>query len=328
MRRTLASLCLIPALAIAAPAAAQQPAAPRKPIQVGLQRVLVAPPAPEVPQPPQGPKVGALRAPKLAAGPLRYRGGLSLARADRAFKGYADVWVSLDGARLVAIEGDAWVSGQLTYGPTGDLTALLPTNAGFLLDEVGKPYKADADRHAETLDFDNAKLVMGVSGPRFLIGFGDRGRIADYRGITAHALPVALPAAAPLSAGVAGLADLPGGGYVAFGADGRGWLSTPAGQGAVTLRPSDGWTLADVAALPDGDLLVVETKADAVRLSRVAGADLAIGKTLQPADLAAPLPLAHIQGAAARKGPKGETLIYLVSGASPAALYMLELAGS
>jgi hypothetical protein len=287
----------------------------------------VAPPAPAVPVPPPIPTASPLAAAPAALANLpglTYRGGVAIKAPQKGFAGYADVVTLLDGSRFNLVEGGNWVSGELRYDAKGDLVGALPSNSGFLFDEHGRPLKDEPDKHAATIDYDNVKLTIDT-GPQYLIGFSGHGRIVAYKGITAFAQPQALPAQAPFAAGVATLADLPGGGFVALAADGRGWLSTPKGAGAISLAAGGGWTPRDLTAFPDGELLLLERKGAESRLSRIAAGDVAVGTTLQPKTLTTVA--SPIAGVTARKGAKGETLIYLLAEGSPAAIYMFELAG-
>ena len=75
------------------------------------------------------------------------------------------------------------------------------------------------------------------------------------------------------------------------------------------------------ALLPDGDVLVLERSFSllggiVVRLVRVAPGDLVPGLLVvgrEVARLQPPLTVDNFEGVAARRGPAGETLIYLVS---------------
>jgi hypothetical protein len=322
MRRAVLPLGLM--LLTASPAFAQPAPKPMPQIVAGAQETFVAPPAPPVPVPPPIPTASPLTAAPAALAELpglAYRGGVAIKAPQKGFTGYADIVTLIDGSRFNLVEGGNWVSGELRYDAKGDLSGALPSNSGFLFDEHGRPLKDEADKRAATIDFDNVKLSIDT-GPQYLIGFGG-GRIVAYKGVTAVGQPLPLPAEAPFAGGVATLADLPGGGFVALTSDGRGWLSTPKGAGAISLAASGGWTVRDLTALPDGDLLLIERKGAESRLSRIAAADIAIGKTLQPKVLTTVA--SPIAGATARKSAKGETLVYLLADGSPAAIYMFEM---
>ena len=73
--------------------------------------------------------------------------------------------------------------------------------------------------------------------------------------------------------------------------------------------------------MPDGDLLVIERSFNlidgvAIRLQRIAAADIRPGTTLNGTTLAVlrrPVTLDNMEGIAARRGENGETLLYLIS---------------
>ena len=93
----------------------------------------------------------------------------------------------------------------------------------------------------------------------------------------------------------------------------------------------------ETADITPGDLsrqLISEDDAPITRtrVSRIASEPVAIGATLEPvelAELAPPIDSARFEGASIRKGPNGETLVYLVSGiADQVLIYMFEIIGS
>lgn len=91
-----------------------------------------------------------------------------------------------------------------------------------------------------------------------------------------------------------------------------------------------------MARLPSGDHLTSEVRFNAVTkkfdqsaISIVPKDQIKPGGTMIPrriATFAAPL-AAWIDASSARTGPKGETLIYLMSSSTPPILYMFELLG-
>lgn len=279
---------------------------------------------------------------KLA--PLQFRGGVRLSSPDKAFRGFSGIWVSDDGRRLVAVEGGEWTTADLVYDAKGDLAGLKVTSVAPLLDTAGQPLAAEADKDAEAVDRHDGRLI---------VGFETNNRVAAYRSPTAKAEPIALPPEALKGvaggAGFSSVASLPGDRLLVLpeytAEEGetpeyhahrtRGWLITPKGAGSVWLRAGDRWLPVSLAALPNGDVILLELflprtpgPITDTRISRIRAADIAIGATLPAQTLATfapPVPGSRLEGASVRKGTKGETLLYLMSNMDPAVLYMFEL---
>jgi len=100
------------------------------------------------------------------------------------------------------------------------------------------------------------------------------------------------------------------------------WVGRPGAWSRLNLARSGSFTVSDATLLPSGDVLLVERDfslfgaAALVRLSVVPRAAIRpgarlVGRTL--AQLAPPLTVDNFEAAAARTGPDGATLIYLMS---------------
>jgi hypothetical protein len=273
-------------------------------------------------------------------GPLRFKGAVSVTRTEGRFFGWSGFWVSPDGSRFAAVDGGDWAQGSLSYDADGNLASLTVQATGPLLDDKGEPFTHQDDKDAEALDFD---------GTRFLVGFETHDRVLAYRDFTSAAERIELPEEAlvgiPRGAGFSSVAHLPNGATIVlpeYTADDpqemrvstrtRGWLLTKNGAGPVWLRKARGLPVS-LSAFPNGDLLLLEVLPNRVkitdtRLSRISAKDIAIGGTMRPKELATlrpPLVDGRFEGSAVRRGPRGETLLYLMINDSPAALYMLEL---
>jgi len=277
-------------------------------------------------------------------GPLEYRGGLTIgSSADpTVFHGFSGLWVSSDGKTLAAVEHGKWITAELRYDGSGDLAGFALKDNGPLLDEKGKPFTDDEDMDSEALEFD---------GQRFLVGFATHDRVLAYDDFRSPARPVKLPDKAMEGSGsLSSVVALEGGGTLFLPqytyekrrkkkltatARPRGWLHMPDGtEGPVWLRAAFPWMPVSLARLPDGDLLVLELHivpnvgVDQARLSRIARADVRIGNTMRAHRIAvfgAPMPGWRIEGTSVRRGPKGETLLYMMTSTAPAQLYMFEL---
>ena len=104
-----------------------------------------------------------------------------------------------------------------------------------------------------------------------------------------------------------------------------GWIGTPAG-GSYVWTSFDYATVPDfrptaIAPLPDGSFATLERAFDMVRgvrcrVMRFDAAQLKPGATVKPeelARLAAPYAVDNLEGLAATKGARGETLLWLIS---------------
>ena len=93
------------------------------------------------------------------------------------------------------------------------------------------------------------------------------------------------------------------------------------------LRPVPPFALTDARLLPDGDLLTLERRFDAVngvgmQMRRIPAADLSRALAEGPAspldgevvaNLDAGYEIDNMEGLSVRRGPRGETLLYVVS---------------
>lgn len=281
---------------------------------------------------------------QVKLGSLEYRGGVTIgSTADpTVFHGFSGLWVSPDGKTLAAVEHGKWITAELRYDQRGDLAGFALKDSGPLLDEKGKPFSDDEDMDSEALDFD---------GQHFLVGFETHGRVLAYDEFKAAAQPITLPdEAVGKKGGFSSVVALEGGGTLFLPeytyenhkkkkltatARPRGWLRTASGaEGPIWLRAAFPWMPVSLAQLPDGDLLVLELHlvpnvgVDQARLSRIARADVKIGHTMRAHRIAMfgmPMPAWRIEGTSVRKGPNGETLLYMMTSTAPAQLYMFEL---
>jgi hypothetical protein len=273
--------------------------------------------------------------------PLRFKGAVTVTRTNGKFFGWSGFWVSPDGSRFAGVDGGDWAQGTLSYDGDGNLASLTVQAAGPLLDDKGLPFAHPDDKDAEALDFD---------GARFVVGFETHDRVLAYRDFTSAAEPVELPQEAligiPRGAGFSSVAHLPNGATIVlpeYTADDpqnmrvstrtRGWLLAKNGSGPVWLRKIRGLLPVSLSAFPNGDLLLLEVlqnnqKITDTRLSRILAKDVEIGRTMRPKQIATlrpPLVDGRFEGSSVRRGPRGESLLYLMINDSPAALYLFEL---
>jgi hypothetical protein len=260
-------------------------------------------------------------------GRLEYRGGVHLTSDDPRFGGFSSIRVLPGGERLAAVSDEGfWLSARLVHRK-GLLAGLEGVEMGPLLGPDGKPPEGKDARDAESL----ALLPDGS----FVVGFERLHRLLRYPAGTGRpdGVPVPLPSPpgveqAPFNGGIEALVGLRGGALFALTESWVerdqivGWTDGPGAwkrlgmrfEGA--LRPSDG------AALPRGDVLVLERAYDPergvvrVRIRQIERQSIRPGAVLGGrlvAEFAPPLALDNYEGIAAVGEPGGEVEVYLAS---------------
>jgi hypothetical protein len=259
-------------------------------------------------------------------GALVYRGGVSLAANDRRFGGWSDLDVSEDGARLTAISDRGfWLEATLVYDDAGGLSHAANARLGSLVNLAGRPQRGLAG--------DAEGLARAPDGS-FFVSFERRHRIWHYPAADPpfSALPRALPAPpglvdAPENGGIEALVRLPGGRLLALseelyqGEAHVGWVGDGRSWQRLTYQAASDFKPTGLTRLPSGDLLVLERRftrlgLPGARIVRLAVQDVVPGARLTGIELARiepPLTLDNFEGIAARLGPSGETLVYLLS---------------
>jgi hypothetical protein len=264
---------------------------------------------------------------RSVVGRLEYRGGLELSSEDPRFGGISSIRVLPGGERLVAVSDEGfWISARLVH-ERGVLQAVADVEMGPLLGPDGRVPEGKDSRDAESL----ALLPSGD----FLVGFEREHRILRYPGASGRPdgvpVPVASPPGlekAPFNGGIEALVVLRGGDLFALTEywiekdQVVGWAGGPDRwkrlglrfEGA--LRPSDG------AALPRGDVLILERAYNpergvvSVRIRRVPHGVVRPGAALGGrlvAEFAPPLTLDNFEGIAVRQGEGSETRLLIAS---------------
>ncbi len=262
-------------------------------------------------------------------GRLRYRGGLLLQHNDPTFGAFSGMYVSPDGSRLVAVSDGKWLDATLTYSESGDLAGFKLDCFRALLDQSGQELVWWEDQDAESLTFD---------GEEFLVGFETNLRVSAYKDFAGPARDVALPqnfsVGVPPGAGYSAIAaDRPGAFYLLTeyarnaANETKGYVNRPSGSGEVwlTARGETLWLPVELAVMPSGDLvlaeiaLVQESGVSAYRRLRVSTIDeeaFVPNGRITPetiAELGPPLIREKYESIESRRGPAGETLIYVMS---------------
>jgi hypothetical protein len=260
-------------------------------------------------------------------GPLRFLGGLHLTSADPRFGGLSALLLSEDGARLTAVTDKGhWMTAQLIADSAGAPLGLAEAEIGELHGPGGRHLRGKRETDSESL----ARLADG----ELVVGFERDHRLWRY---PAAPNPLAgRPAAIPVPAGLRSLRSNSGIEALAVLADGA-LLAIAEGREEAATSPAflwrggawselaypraPGFRPTGATTLPGGDLLVVERSFNlfdgvAIRLQRIPAVAIVPGAVLRGEILAVlrrPLTLDNMEGVAARRGERGETLIYLIS---------------
>lgn len=253
-------------------------------------------------------------------GKLRYRGGLSLSAGEPHFGGLSGLIVSADGTKITAVSDMGyWLAGSLGYGRGGDLVSMADVRMGPLLAPDGTPTTGKLRGDAESITPD------GRGG--FLVGFEQSHRLWRYPTLAGRPSLVQAPtelSRAPANGGLEALAKLDDGRFLALSEQlavpggTRGWIGASKRWEPLTLAADGGFAPTAAAVLPNGDALVLERRFPPVgaRVLRIDATSIKPGATLEGEELArleGATVVDNMEGIAARTGPKGETLIYLLS---------------
>jgi hypothetical protein len=309
--RAILALAAVTAAVAASPRCPGEPASPSRPLAVEVRPVPLNPAVPA----------------QLAVGPLVYRGGLWLRSYDPRFGGLSDLRVSTDRERLVAVSdcGHGF-SAVLRYDDGSRLVGLEEPRLVPLLGPHGRPLNAD-EVDAEGLCLDGDGLIVTFEGRHRLW------RYAADPPFGGWPTPIAGPAelaTLPSNSGIEAATRL-GDGRLLLIAEGP---TTARNLSTAWIGREQQWTRytfplfigddatapyrpTSLALLPNGGLVVLERRFPplAARLRRVAADALARGdfRGTEIARLAPPLTVDNMEGVDAGRGPKGETLLYLVS---------------
>jgi hypothetical protein len=269
-------------------------------------------------------------------GRLEWRGGLVLTSPSSDFGGWSGLVLSPDGRQILSVsDAGSWLSGEITY--SGDRPiGIRNAREGPLLGIGGKRLSRLRDRDAEGVTLAGGTLAKGT----VLVSFEGNHRIGRFpvndQGISAPLGYLSLPAEAQQmkrNQGFEAVSIIQGGSLtgavIAFSEhflDVRGHHTGWIWQGSaapvkIHLAEHGGFDITDAASLPDGGLLVLErrfrwTEGVKFRMRLIPAREIVPeavleGETLIEADM--DFEIDNMEGIAVHHGPRGETIITLIS---------------
>ena len=272
-------------------------------------------------------------------GRLRQRTVLHLTSDSADFGGFSGL--ALQGRHLTAVSDRGhWLSAELELNPNGVLIGLADARMGRLCDDDGAPVAWERG---------DAEEVQYLPGRGFLVSFERHHRIVLYAtGDNGAAGPQRAPGATPFddaprpfpfppeigatrrNKGMEAVALLADGRLMTFAEDLRtidddiiGWIGHPdVGDWRHLILPADEDFLPTGAALlPSGDVVLLvrsyrKEVGTRIRLLLLEAASFLPGGRLRPIELMRiepPATIDNMEAVAVGSGPRGETLIYLLS---------------
>lgn len=253
------------------------------------------------------------------AGRLRYRGGVHLTSTDKRFGGLSGLKVSADGADFTAVsDGGTWTRGTLTYDASGDLASVANVTIKPIRGTDGRPLIGTRG---------DAESLSSAPGRGLIVAFERDPKLLRYP--DGENRPIAIPVPegierAPPNSGMEAVAWLSDGRVLVVTEydeqPGRfvGWIGGADGWSRVTYLCDQGYKPTGATTLANGDVLFVERRFPllSIRVRKAAATALKPGAEIEAEELArleGSRTFDNMEGIAARQGPKGETLIYLVS---------------
>ncbi len=260
------------------------------------------------------------RADLARLGRLAFETGFVLGAPDPRFGGLSGLWLAPDGTRLIAASdrGTLW-SASLEHAADGRLLGL----RGWRAIEPGRGGDAESSRDAEALAPDGAGgLVIAYEGTHRLARLP-----LDDLTAPPSALPLPPALERPTNAGIEALVDLPDGALLALAegvldpsGDLAAWQIEEERVLPLSYAPSDGYVPTGADRLDDV-IYVVErrfsllggfaTRIVSLQAAAVFPGARLVGQSL--AELAPPLIGENFEAIAARRGPGGQVLLYLLS---------------
>lgn len=269
-------------------------------------------------------------------GKLQWIGGLRLISDDKLFGGLSGIALDADGKSFVAVsDAGLWMTGKLSYQDARPV-GVDDVRVGPLKALDGTILRRDRDRDAEAVVLVSGSTARG----RLLIAFEQNHRIGHFEigpeGVSApksYIRPDRSRGRMGALKGFEAVAVLRGGGpfkgsVVAIAERmhdeaGRhtGWLWSRGKARAFGLTDIGGFDITDAAALPGGDLLVLErrfrwTEGVKMRIRRIASGDLKPGadiegEVLLEATMAQQID--NMEGLGVHQDESGATIVTVIS---------------
>jgi hypothetical protein len=258
-------------------------------------------------------------------GSLTLLSAFQLESKDKRFGGLSGLSVGADGKLYAISDRGYWLSASMQFDSNGALMNLVDWQIAPMLTTTKTPVTGRL-RDAEA-------LALAQDGS-FLVAFEGNHRIWRYNPPpnTFNSTPVSvkIPLAirrAPSNGGLEGLTLLPDGRLLILteefaNADGsfKGWLIEEGKSAELSYVPADGFRVTDCAALPNGDVLVLERRYTLIAILS-ARITLVKADTVQPGAkltgkellrLEQPLAAENYEGIAIKQTSNG-TMIFIVS---------------
>jgi hypothetical protein len=264
-------------------------------------------------------------------GRLIYRGGFALSSPDARFGGLSDLSLDAEGRRLLAIsDRGGWFSAELRYDARGWLEGLADASLGTLIGPSGRKLRGLAG---------DAEGMAVYPDGSILVGFERQHRLWLYPPaeppFARPPRPVPNPKRAkemPANGGFEALLRLSGGRLFALseelqdGPEHVGWIGDGITWDELRWRTTSDFKPTGMAQFPPGtvragDVLVLERRYTVIdgpgaRISLLPRSVIRPGARLNGEELAVirqPLAIDNFEGIAIARGPRGQSLVYLLS---------------
>ncbi len=268
-------------------------------------------------------------------GKLDWRGGLTLTSGSSFFGGFSGLLVLDNGRSLVTVsDAGFWLTAGIDYAD-GKLSGVEAAKVGQIRALKGKRLERRRDRDAESLG-----LVSEAAGAaKLLIGFENNARVGRFElgpeGLSPPSAYLDLPKAMQALRGNTGIESIAligagplAGSYVSFAErksdeTGKriGWVFSGKESRTIRLEPIGNFDVSDIAAMPDGGLLVLErrfrwSEGISIRIRRLSSKALRadqpmLGEILFEAGSGTALD--NMEGMAVHRSQSGETIVTLIS---------------
>jgi hypothetical protein len=264
-------------------------------------------------------------------GSLEFRGGLELSSPHKQFGGLSSIRVGANGANFLSVtDRGYWLRGRITYDGSAP-SGIADAEIAPMLYSDGKPIQGRGWYDSEALAEDGGFAYVGLERVHRILKF-DTGK----RGLLARGTLVPVPpemGKLPSNRGIECLMVAPKGSAVAGaliaiserGFDEarniRGFLIGGPKPGLFSVKPADEFDIVDCAVTPSSDVLLLERyfswrKGVAMRIRRVALADIVPGAVLEPKELITAdmgYQIDNMEGLSVHRAASGEIVLTLVS---------------